>query len=138
MSRVDTKHRITAAFVAVWIPFCCCFIQAAQAIVSSDPSSNQGSGPCCCSQVRDCSQTLSGDSEPADGESSCTNCCIRVLPDAPQDWSPPTDLLGQAILEVTSADLIVACHSVATSIRTRPPDPPPGMTLLSQHCLLLV
>ena len=137
VTRVDISHRIIAALVAAWVPFCCCFIHAAQAIASPDEDSQPRS---CCSATNTCLEGTPADSEPVDGDPCCSECCVRVLPDAPQIWSPPVDLVGQAILDL---DLpfdraCLANDDPASPLRARPPNPPPSASLLSQRCLLLV
>ena len=134
--KVDISRRIIAVLVAAWVPFCCCFIQAAHAIANPD---NVGTAYSCCSNGA-CQPGTSTDSEPSDTEheDSCTNCCLRVLPDAPQMWEPPIDLFGQPMLQDEMPYICVEqLHAVANT-RMKPPDPPPGASLLQQRCLLLV
>jgi len=133
-SRVNNLHRTITLLVAAWLPFCCCFIKAAQAIVNPD----QGPVSCCCIQDDACLPGTDGEPAPPSEESGCTDCCIKVLPDAPQTWEPPVDFGELGICNDCWDEGFIPESWSWPTLQARPPDLPASRTLLDQRCQLLV
>ena len=134
-ARMTISHRIIAALIAAWIPFCCCTLKVAGGMLVQDGSA--ATMGCCGHGQNACSNEGTDPAE--DTQETCVGCCIKVLPDAPERWDPPVDV-GEPMPERQNVhdqtpDTFGAFMRPASS---RPPDPPPGRTLLEQRCLLLI
>ena len=133
--RMTISHRIIAALIAAWIPFCCCTLKVAGGMLLQDEGV-MATG-CCGHMKNTCSNEGSDPAE--DTDEACVGCCIKILPDAPEKWEPPVDL-GERQAEHQSVQVRSSDDSdaVMQPMPPRPPDPPPSRTLLEQRCLLLV
>ena len=134
-ARMTISHRIIAALMAAWIPFCCCTLKVAGGMLLQDEATVAMG--CCGHGTNTCSKEGTDPAE--DTDESCVGCCIKILPEAPEKWEPPVDL-GEPQIELQSVDDRTADRSGAflRTMPPRPPDPPPVRTLLEQRCLLLV
>ena len=135
-SNITISQRIIAVLIAAWIPFCCCTLKVAASMVQ-DADSTPLLGSCCCSQ--DTAPCDGEDSGPEEGsDKACSICCLKVMPDPPQDWDPPIVLLELPQSLAMSSLLVDTGNEARTTLPARPPDLPARDTLLEQHALLLV
>ena len=118
-SKMPISTRIIAMLVAAWIPFCCCTLKVAAAM-AQDELAGTSVQSCCCSQP---ASPCDGDSEPGEGsEGSCTTCCIKVMPDPPEDWAP--EIVQVELPPLLLAPALEAGPDIRTSAQQwlRPPD----------------
>lgn len=94
-------------------------------------------GSCCCSQS---SAPCDGEeTDPEEGsDEGCSTCCIKMMPEPPQDWDPPIVLLELPQLLPGSTFQVDMGNEALTPRWARPPDLPSRGTLLEQRALLLV
>lgn len=158
----NLAHRILAAFMVLWMPFCCCQVRAAAHAAAHAAAGNptaawHADAPCCtgaaCCGADEsageepaascCAPDPGRGQEPAKGKDCCTSCKERVPPPAgavllPTD-SHGTDLppCQGHVLATTAADgpafRVDSSHGDAG-----PPAKPSGRDALARHSVLLI
>ena len=144
-------RRALFAFLAAWMPFCCCQVRAAVQIVAhaqhatadcADEAQDEG----CCCEVDTAVGADSGccDSEqPVRDGDCCATCKDRVGPVAPAvelpDLSPQIDAVATALL-ADAARAVASTPIVAARapLDTGPPWRPHGRATLALHATLLI
>ena len=140
MNRTSLTHRICAILVVCWIPFCCCTLKAAMVMASGPAADGTMSAiSCCCSSKTACPENPAENGEVPAEEGPCTECCIKVSPEAPTTPDFQIDEIGR---ELPSIETIEATwlHHVREGLLNQqkiPPDPP-AADLVTLHCQLLV
>ncbi|MFO0783916.1 MAG: hypothetical protein U0636_09565 [Phycisphaerales bacterium] len=161
-------HTILVAFLAAWMPFCCCQARAAvHAMVHStldgvapaphaccqdegtaaDESSEDGCGSAedeacvdrCCGGAASSHDTAH---KPAKApQQGCGTCKDRVLPGGSFQLEPAGDDCQWLIFALQASGALAACEpapACPTICRTGPPGPQSGRDVLQQSGLLLV
>lgn len=144
-------RRALFAFLAAWMPFCCCHVRAAVQIVAQRHheaaacADEARHGHCCCDDgessdpVSDCCDS----EQPVRDGDCCATCKDRVGPVAPAvelpDLSPQLDAVATALL----ADAVRVVASTPTvgaraPLDTGPPWRPHGRAALALHATLLI
>lgn len=144
-------RRALFAFLAAWMPFCCCQVRAAVQIVAHAQhatavcADEARDDRCCCDEdtaadpVSDCC----GSEQPVRDGDCCATCKDRVGPVAPTveipDLSPQLDAVATALLadtvRVVASTLTVGARA---PLDTGPPWRPHGRATLALHATLLI
>ena len=137
-------RRALFAFLAAWMPFCCCQVRAAARAIAHAPHV-EASERCCCDEpaAEEADAGCCGHERPTGEPECCTTCKDRVGPVAPAievpDLSPQLDAVSTALL----ADAERACATgtvpgEASLLDTGPPWRPHGRAALALHATLLI
>ena len=136
-SSMSILHRIIAVLIAAWIPFCCCTLRGAAAVVQTGETPIVGS--CCGNTSRGLCEDDRDSGQEQENDGHCTTCCIKVAPEPPTEWAPELELgtipAFEGVIQVVPTPENPFRSGM---LRARAPDPPPSWTLLEQHALLLV
>jgi hypothetical protein len=139
MNRTSLTHRICAILVVCWIPFCCCTLKAAM-VMANGPAADGTTLvlSCCCSQTA-CSENPFEHGEAPAEEAPCTDCCIKVSPEAPTTPDFQIDEIGRELPSIEAIETTWLHHAREGLLKHQkiPPDPPPA-DLVTLHCQLLV
>ena len=138
MDRTRLTHRICALLIACWIPFCCCTLKAAMVMANGSEFDGGQMMSCCCSSQDTCTENSGEEPAPAQ-EGPCTDCCLKVSPDAPTTPNLSIDEIGRELPSIEAVTTIRSHHpgTGLTHPQLTPPDPPPG-DLVTLRCKLLV
>jgi len=102
--RRGLAQRLIVLLLAVAMPLCCCVVKGVAAVPSSDsPASVVAT--CCCDTARSCEEPQQS-SEP----DSCRACCCVKAPATIDDWTPPSDVIGQALPPVAEHEAMASGH----------------------------
>ena len=138
MNRTSLTHRICALLIACWIPFCCCTLKAA-AVMAAGPSAEGAPLTFSCCSQSSCSKTSDQNQNAPLEDGPCTDCCIKVSPEAPCTPDFQIDEIGREIPSIEAIKSTWLHHANNDLLNTQkiPPDPPPA-DLVALHCQLLV
>ncbi len=144
-------RRALFAFLAAWMPFCCCQVRAAVQIVAhaqhatADCADEAQADDCCCEvdAAAEADSGCCGGEQPVRDGDCCATCKDRVGPVAPAvelpDLSPQIDAVATALL--ADAARTVASTPIAAArapLDTGPPWRPHGRATLALHATLLI
>ena len=144
-------RRVLFAFLAAWMPFCCCQVRAAVQIVARAQHSDavcadesQDDHCCCADESASAADSgCCGSERPVRDGDCCATCKDRVGPVAPAielpDLSPQIDAVATALL--ADAARAVASTPIAAArapLDTGPPWRPHGRATLALHATLLI
>lgn len=158
-----TAHRILAAFMVLWMPFCCCQVRAAAHVaahvaVGHAASTGEVGGSCCAATdccgnefaehpgeaVDGCCTPHEGSPHaPAKGADCCTTCKERVPPPAAPSLLP-ADTVGAELPPWQEAPVVAAAsdvpprHARVLQGDAGPPPRPAGRDALTLNAVLLI
>lgn len=151
-------RQFLVAFLAAWLPFCCCQVRAAAAVVAhaGHRATDAEPRPCCREEATDDCCTPAGCCDAApdagrhdhDGKAPakgdcCVSCKERALPaTAPAidvDTVGTVDFVAQAVCALPKPAVHAACAAPGTAAHdTGPPGSPGGRMALAMHSVLVI
>lgn len=143
-------RQFLVAFLAAWLPFCCCQVRAAAAAVAHAAHHDdvETVRACCADEQVDGGCCSRGGEAEHDGRApSKADCCVackeRALPSAPPaidvDTVGTIDFIATAVLAVAGEPAADACPWPGAFARdTGPPGAPDGRTTLALHSVLVI
>lgn len=137
-TRTSIFHRIVAVFIAVWIPFCCCTLRSAAAMVQCGSEAPLVLAGCCGGGASGACATDDGTDDPREEDGHCTSCCVKAGPDRAADWVPEVGLEEASLAYAADLPLPALDRSAVSAIRARAPDPPPCRSLHHLRSLFIV
>jgi hypothetical protein len=151
-------RQFLVAFLAAWLPFCCCQVRAAAAVVAhaghrmaetdvpsccQERTSDDCCAPAgCCDAAPDADRHDHEGKAPAKGD-CCVSCKERALPAAAPtidvDTVGTVDFVAQAVLATDALPVRGACAVPGAAAHdTGPPGAPGGRTALAMHSVLVI
>lgn len=137
-------RRALFAFLAAWMPFCCCQVRAAARSIAHAPHA-EAVERCCCEEAAadEADAGCCGTERPAGDTECCATCKDRVGPVAPAvevpDLSPQLDVVSTALLaDAERASEASSTVGATPLLDTGPPPRPHGRTALALHATLLI
>lgn len=150
-------RQFLVAFLVAWLPFCCCQVRAAAAVVAHAGHAGAATtdGCCdepvregCCAPARCCDAAPDGAGQGHDRAPARADCCVtckeRALPSTPPAIDVDTfgivDFAAEAVLAIDDDDS--ACgrgsRSGPAARDTGPPGSPGGRATLALHSVLVI
>lgn len=151
-------RQFLVAFLAAWLPFCCCQVRAAAAVVAhaGHRAADAEPRPCCADEAADdcgspigcCNAAPGADRHDHDGKAPakgdcCVSCKERALPAAAPTIDVDTvgtfDFVAQAVCALPPLPVRAACAAPGAAAHdTGPPGSPGGRAALAMHSVLVI